>query len=54
MRSVTMLGFIILGKCINNEMILSLNEYNLLVITMGICIFSDLRDFTRNTDKRNT
>ena len=54
MRSVTMLGFIIIGKCVNNEMILSLNEYNLLVIIIGICIFADLRDFTRNTNKRKT
>tara|TARA_R110000796_G_scaffold28108_1_gene77135 strand:+ start:314 stop:505 length:192 start_codon:yes stop_codon:yes gene_type:complete len=42
MISVTMFGFIIIGKCINNEMILKLNEYSILSIIMIICIIADL------------
>jgi hypothetical protein len=41
MRTVTLLGFIIIGKCINNEMILNLNECSILSISLMICIVAD-------------
>ena len=51
MRTATFFGFIIIGKCINNEMILKLNECSFLSIFLIICIVMDITEFIKMVKK---
>jgi hypothetical protein len=51
MRSVTMFGFILIGKCIDNEIILRMNEDNFFVWVLLTCLVCDIIYFAKKMSK---